>query len=88
MKNIFKVLFVLFFVNCSKTKDLNDIIKLNMSYNEVKSILGKPTDSIRYKNADNLYIIKLRYDNVENFSDYGFNVIFNDSLKVIDKHYD
>lgn len=59
-----------------------------MNYKEVIEKIGQPNDSINYMNADKQWIIKIRYENFENFSDYGFNVIFNDSLKVINFHYD
>lgn len=87
----FLIVFFLF-LSCdkydNKLSNPELIIKNGMDYNKVINELGKPNDSIHYKNADGQWIFRIRYENVENFSDYGFNIIFNDSLKVINFGYD
>lgn len=89
MKKILIFTIVTFLYSCNKkTVDLTKVIYVKMSYQEVLKIIGKPSDSIKYINSEGKSIYKLRYENFDNFSDYGFNVILNDSLKVIDRHYD
>ena len=90
MKNIVVTLFALLFFSCSKNERKEfyiDKVKKGMITQEVKEILGNPIDSTQYKNYEGELI--LRYDYKEgNFSDYGLNVIFNDSYLVIDYYYD
>ncbi|MCR5860775.1 hypothetical protein LRS05_00800 [Flavobacterium sp. J372] len=72
---------------CNNVKDLRKDVKHGMHYNEVINMIGKPSDSSAYTNADGNFIRKISYSEVEIFSDYDFYVVFNESLKVIDRGY-
>ena len=90
MKKIAIVISIYIIFSCNKNEKKEfyiDKVKKGMTTEEVKDLLGNPIDSSQYQNHAGKDI--LRYDyNEENFSDYGFNVIFNDSLKVINYYYD
>lgn len=88
MKNYLLLFTLLLLFSCTKTPDLTKKVRLNMTYNEVLDTLGKPNSRVSYVNADGNLVHKIRYENTENFSGYGFTVVFNDSLKVIDRNYD
>lgn len=81
------LLLSLVFTSCKKVKDAREDVKPGMHYDEVISKMGKPSDSSAYTNADGNFIHKISYSEVENFSDYDFYVVFNESLKVIDRGY-
>lgn len=63
-----------------------DKIKKGMTTEEVIKILGMPNDSSKYYNHEKEFITIYQYEE-EKFSDYKFNVTFNDSLIVIGYDY-
>lgn len=90
MKKLLFFLLGLLLLNCQeKTKaDPEQLIQVGMKYEEVIKMIGKPTDSISYRNGDGNLIHKLQYRNYRTFSDYEFGVVLNDSLKVVEYYYD
>lgn len=64
-----------------------DKIEKGMTTEEVIKVIGMPNDSSKYYNHEKEFITIYRYEE-ENFSDYQFNVTFNDSLIVIGCNYD
>ncbi len=90
MKKVILSLVTIFTVACNKNKKEEfyiDKIKKGMTTEEVIKVIGKPIDSSKYYNHEKEFITIYRYEE-ENFSDYQFNVTFNDSLIVIGCHYD
>lgn len=90
MKKIALIIHILLIFSCNNSEKKEfyiDKVKKGMTTEEIKDILGNPIDSSQYQNHEGEVILRYDYKE-ENFSDYGFNVIFNDSSLVIDFYYD
>ena len=89
-KIIIIITLITFLFSCVKKKEKEfyiDKIKQGMTTEEVIKALGMPNDSIKYYNHKKEFITIYQYDE-ENFSDYRFNITFNDSLRVVGYGYD
>jgi len=90
MRKIYQITYTLLLLSCNKKENKEfyiDRIKTGLTTKEVREILGNPVDSSQYLNHAGEFILRYGYKE-ENFSDYGFNIIFNDSAVVINYYYD